>query len=341
MANTFLSLLDITALTSGRDAVGVVEEVVTYAPELEKVYGTPIDDTFDEVSVRTSYTDKAIFRSANEGVEIGASNFVPKRFDCAFIDAQLRIDEAVARKSTKPGATIAKLQANEAVGAMRAKAIAIGQQFYAGKKFDAKGFDGLVDFLTDHAAAIGAANVKNYQIIDAGGTSSTACEMVWYVWMHEQGVHLLFGKNQGVDIKPWREQTVTDSAGKSYNAWVSNLSGYLGLECAHNRAVGVIKNVDPTITNNAAVKPWTDQMDLDLYARFPVGLKPNLCFASRAAVASLQRSRTVTILANSGSKTAATAGVTANIAPRPTETASGVPIVETDSIIAGAQLTTI
>ena len=40
MADQFISLLDITARRNTDQAVGLVEEVVTYAPEIEKVMRT-------------------------------------------------------------------------------------------------------------------------------------------------------------------------------------------------------------------------------------------------------------------------------------------------------------
>src|ERR1043165_2602750 len=97
MANEFLSLLDVSSRRGTDQAVGLVEEVITYAPEMEKIMGRPIPGTYYTARVRTAYTANAAFRKANAGVALSASNYNQKRFDCFFFDAQLQVDEAVAR----------------------------------------------------------------------------------------------------------------------------------------------------------------------------------------------------------------------------------------------------
>jgi hypothetical protein len=335
MADQFLTLLDLANRRGTDTAVGLVEEVVTVAPEFEKVMGRPIKGISYHARVRTAYSAKVAFRSANEGVEIGSSKYARKEFKCFFFDGQMQVDEADVKAANQENDSSGELLADEASGEMRAKAIAFGTQFYQGTLNDPKGCIGLADLMTSHTS-IFSSDKKNLQVIDAAGSTAGACECVWYIWMHPQGVHLLFGNEQGIDMAPWQRQQVKDSNNRAFTAWVSNLSGYIGVSGAHNRAVGVIKNLDLTIDGNGAfTKPWTDAYDLALYGRFPVGIKPNLCFASRAAVTSLQRSRAVTIMANLGIKTADVKGSTSQYAQRPTETASGVPIIETDSILAG------
>jgi hypothetical protein len=149
--------------------------------------------------------------------------------------------------------------------------------------------------------------------------------------MHQQGIHFLFGANQGLDIKPWKLQQVKDANQKSLMAWVSNVSGFIGLSCAHVRAVGCIKNVKAGRDGSGGT-PLTDALIAQLEAKFPVGIQPNLCFMSRGARASLQKSRTVSLFAQAGVKTKDNDGGAGNIAPLPTFTATGVPIVVTDSI---------
>ncbi len=316
MSDQFLSLLDITARRNTDAAVGLVEEVVTYAPEIEKVMGRPIPGTFYNARVRTTLTAKAAFRKANAGVEIGTSSYESKRFDCFFFDTQLQVDEAVARASEQQGDSLAILQADEAAGAIRQKAISLGSQFYKGTGADAAGFPGLVDF------------VNTAQIVDAGGSAAGKCERAWFIWMHPQGVHYLFGGNQGLDIKPWQLQQVKDSSNKSLMAWVSNISGYVGLSSAHTRAVGCVKNIDNTLTAGAEAKPITDKLIADCLSTFPVGIQPNLIFMSRASRRGLQKSRSVTLFGQGNTKVSGSLEV---VAPLPTE-AQGIPIIVTDSI---------
>jgi hypothetical protein len=322
MADQFLSLLDITARRNTDQAVGLVEEVVTYAPEIEKVMGRPIPGNFYNARVRTLLPGGAAFRAMNQGVAISASRYVQKRFDCFTFDAELQVDEAEGLVAEQQGDSLASLQADEASGALRQKAIALGTQFYAGTSSDAAGHPGLKDF------------VNTAQLVDAGGSAAGKCEVAWFIWMHPQGVHWLFGGNQGLDIKPWMRQQVKDSSSKSFMAWVTNIVGQIGLSCAHVRAVGAVKNIDNTLSGGAYTKPITDALIAQLMAKFPVGIAPNLCFMSRASRAGLQASRTVTLFANLGMAMKGNSGAAGLVAPLPTATTDGVPIVPSDSITA-------
>jgi len=353
MANEFLSLLDITSRRGTDQAVGLVEEVMTFAPEISAVYGRPIPGLHYTARVRSALTANAAFRAANAGVALSASSYTQKRFDCFFFDTQLQCDEAVVRAAQQEGDSLAAVQADEAVGALRAKAIQFGKQFYKGTTNDAAGFPGLIDFLTSQASVTDPTTSSAVdQTVDAAGTS-TLCERVWYIWNHLQGVHFLWGGNQGLDIKPWSLQQVVDpnDSAKRLMAWVSNVSGYAGLSMANIRAIGCIKNVKAQLSSGAYVKPLTDALLAQLEAKFPVGMIPGgnaqngmqsgppdmsgggwLCFMSRAARASLQVSRTVTLQADPSKATKANSGAAGLIAPLPTATASGVPIIVTDSI---------
>lgn len=322
--------------------MGLVEEVVTYAPEIEKVFGRPIPGSFYTARVRVAYTAKAAFRKIGAGVNIGSSKYTAKRFECFNFDAQLQVDEAAAKVSNQQGDSMADLQADEAIGALRAKAILLGQQFYAGTTIDANGFPGLIDFLnTQLTETDPLTGVAVDQSVDAGGSSSGKCERIWFVWMHNQGMHFLFGGEQGLDINPWTRQQVTDDtdATKKYFAWVSNINGLIGLSGAHVRAVGCIRNVDNTLSGANYTKPVTDALIAQLMAKFPVGIAPNLCFMSRQSRAGLQASRTVSLLANMMTPTSRNSGAAAFVAPLPTQTADGVEIVVTDSILKGNQAT--
>jgi hypothetical protein len=321
----FLSLLDITSRRGTDSAVGLVEDVITYAPELRLIMGRPIPGTFYTAKIRTSYPSGA-FRKANAGVTIGASRYEQRRFDCYFFDTQLQVDELTAQAAEQEGDTLGSLQADEALGAVRQKAIDLGSQVYAGLEDDANGgFPGLTNF------------VHPSQAINAGGSGAGACERAWLIWMHEQGVHFLFGRNQGMDIKPWKEQQVVDPADstKRLTAWVSNMSGFIGLSSAHLHAVGCVYNIDNTLTAGVEAKRLTDSLLADAVASFPVGIKPNLILMSRKTRAGLQKSRTVTLYGQG--KTRADQPT---VAPTPLDY-EGIPIEATDSIPLENQVSTI
>jgi hypothetical protein len=335
----FLTLLDMAKRRGSDAAVGLIEEVVTYAPEVEKIFGRPINGTSYNARIRPLLTKGGAFRKANAGIVSGASVFDERRFNTFFFDSQLQVDEAIARAAESQGDSLALLQAEEAEGAIRAKAILLGQQIYAGHQIDPLGFPGLIDFYDTYSASVidqRTGSLLNLEV-DAGGTSGV-CEIVWYIRMHPQGVHFLFGANQGIDIKPWTFQRVADQNDPSKNlmAWISNLSGFIGLSSAHPYAIGLIKNVDNTISGGNYTKPVTDALMAQLEAKFPVGFMPNLVLMSRASRAGLQQARTVTLFGQATNPTASNSGAAANIAPVPTTTASGIPIQVTDSILTGA-----
>lgn len=333
----FLTLLDVTKRRGTDAAVGLVEEVVAYAPELEKIWGRSIPGISYTARIRPLLTQAGMFRKANQGGVVGASVYDERRFNCYFFDSQLRIDEAVLSAAEQEGDSLAQLQAEEAEGTIRDKAIQLGKQIWQGRTIDPNGFPGMIDYFNTFSNIIDQRTGAALNLVVNAGGASAACEIVWYVRMDAQGVHLLFGKDQGIDIKPWVWQYVPDVTDptKQLRASLSNMSGYLGLSCASPFAIGIVKNVDNTITNGAYTKPFTDAMDAQLFAKFPIGMPPTHCFMTRATRAGLQASRTVTLFGQATDATSKNSGAASNVAPIPTVTASGIPIVATDSILVG------
>lgn len=333
----FLTLLDITKRRGTDAAVGLVEEVVTYAPEIEKIMGRPIRGTSTTARIRPLLTKGGIFRKANAGTLPGASIYDERRFNTFFFDSQLQIDEAVARAAEGEGDSLSMLQAEEAEGAIRAKAIQLGQQLYAGHSIDPLGPPGLIDYFNTFGTIIDQRTGAALNLaVSAGGTGS-ACEIAWYVWMHPQGVHFLFGAEQGIDIKPWKQQYIQDASdpSKRLMAWVTNLSGFIGLQAASPFSIGIVKNIDNTISGGNYAHPLTDALMAQVEALFPVGMMPNMILMSRASRAGLQKSRTVTLFGALNQANSANSGAASSIAPLPTCSVNGIPIVVTDSIITG------
>ena len=122
-------------------------------------------------------------------------------------------------------------------------------------------------------------------------------------------------------------------------AWVSNVNGLIGTSCAHIRAIGCVRNIDNTLSGGAYTKPITDALIAQLEAKFPVGIQPNLVFMSRKSRAGLQAARTVTLFGSLSDRAAQRSGEAGIVAPLPTTTASGIPIIPTDSITAGNSAT--
>ena len=343
MSDSFLTLKDIAAREGTDDVVGLIEGVVNVAPEIDRIEGRVIRGISYTARVRKAIHAGRAFRPANAGTALGASSFEHERFNCFAFDAQMQIDEAVAIAAEADGDSLGKLMAEEAGGAMRSKAIDLGLQFYQGTSNDAYGPPGLVDFMVSQQAQLDSrTGAAIDQVVDAGGSTASVEETMWFMHMGPQGIHWLFGGGRGLTMNPWTTQYVKDSNGKHLRAYKANLFGYIGLSCANWHAVGAIKNIqNSTTTYSLAGHGVTDGMVATLWSKFPIGLKPNIAFASQKVIALLQQARSVTLFANATIPGQDNSGGATNVAPWPTNlpTAGGIPLVPTDSIQPGNAVT--
>lgn len=280
MANQLLSLLDITKRNGTDSAVGLIEEVITYAPEMASVMGRPIPGTTYKTRVRTSLPT-ASFRTANAGSSTVKSGYAQKLAQCYIIDGQMQADKAVADSPEEGGA--AGVLADEASGIIRGTGITIGTQFYYGDNATSSGFSGL------------QASVDPSMVVDAtggsGGDAANAAKTtsVYLIWNDLQGVHFIFGNNSGLNMLPeWRIQQVLDGSGNPYTAYVNALTGWLGLSVNHTKSICRIKNLTYT---GVTAKPLTDALLAKAYSLFPIGQKPNMILVNRDGNYSLQNSR--------------------------------------------------
>lgn len=118
---------------------------------------------------------------------------------------------------------------------------------------------------------------------------------------------------------------MTDAAGGQYDAYVSNLTAWIGMQCVHPYSIGRIYNLTAE-----AGKGLTDALLADLLALYPVGFMPDAWFMSRRSRTQLQKSRTVVLQGNGGK--GSIGSESGLVAPLPTE-AFGIPIVVTDNIM--------
>ena len=178
MADQFLTLKDLAAREGTDDVVGLIEDVVNVAPEIDRIQGRVIRGISYSARVRKAIHQGVAFRRVNAGVTLGASSYDKRRFNCFFFDGQMRVDEAEVIAAETEGDSMGKLFAEEGQGVMRAKAIDLGKQFYMGTTNDAEGCPGLTDFMVTQASEIDSRTGSAIdQVIDApvffGGTAST------------------------------------------------------------------------------------------------------------------------------------------------------------------------
>lgn len=301
-----ITILDVAKRTGSDAEVGLIEEVVTYAPELMTVPVRLITGTLFKTTTRSGYPT-AGFRGVNEGVTLQKSTYTQKSSQCFFLDTQMQVDEAVASADT---GEIGDLLAQEAAGAMEGSAIKIGSQFYYGSEATSDGFNGLLN---------------NYDstnmVVDA--TGSTTSTSAYFVYEDLQGVHFVLGNNKAITLNDWEKQQITDSNSNKYMAWVNNACSWIGLAFGHEKSVGRVKNC-------TATKPFTDALAAEILSKFPIYMRNSgkiRCYINRDAAFQLQKSRSSVGQTKSNARGD-------SFAAFPVET-NGIPITVTDSIVSG------
>lgn len=305
------TLLDIAKLNNNDKVVGLIEENLTYAPELSVFPARTIKGTSYRTVMRTGFPSVG-FRAANEATTAGASTFANKLVECFILSALIKADKAVA-DAHEDGPEVWK--SIEADGVMRQSLIEIGSQIFDGVAVDAKGFPGL------------RAIVDSSLTLDAGGTTAATGSSVYGVKFGPQGCQLVFGSNQSISLSDWSEQVLSDIP-----SYVASLTSWIGLQAVNKNAV--IRLKDATAAEAAA--NVTDAKLAELLSLAPAGFRPDAWFMNRRSAFQLQKSRTVTI--NSGPGSTKVAGSVELTAPLP-ESAFGIPIVVTDSITSTEVLT--
>lgn len=313
MAYAYLTALDIAKMNGSDVSLGLIEENLNAAPEIEVLPARSISGTSFKGLVRTAYPTGE-FRKLNEGVEPTKSTYINKTFETFYYDGQMEMDVAIA-KADEQGEDHALML--EADGHARAFLLTGGTQVWygTGTGGDADGFPGAVQ-ITDSGL-----------VVDAGGTTSSTGSSVYAVVANPKFFELIFGRDGVFTVGDWRKQTITRSS-KEMTAWKNSMEGFVGAAWYSKYAVGRIKK----LTEDSG-KGLTDSLIADLLATFPVGVQPTHLFMNRRSRKQLQKARTVTLFGQGGTRPTGEI-----IAPLPTE-AFGVPIVCTDSILSTEALT--
>lgn len=305
-----ITLLDIARLNGATDVVGLIEENLTFAPEWERIPARTIKGTSYPIVLRSGYPGVS-FRTANDGVAAGSSTYERKLAECFIIDAQLRVDKAVADADERGASRVLALEAS---GATRQAMIEVGSQVFYGTSVDSKGFPGLTEIHT----ALGTSLVK-----DAGGTTATTGSSVWGVKLGDEGIQFVVGNGGSIQMGEWITQQVSGATASTYyTAYTNGLTAWIGLQVGSKYSLGRLK--DATADSGKGV---TDALLAELLSKYPVGYKPDVWFMSRRSAFQLQSSRSATVSAINA-KSSSGQEV---FAPMPTES-QGIPIVVTDSL---------
>lgn len=309
MAYSYLTMLDIAKLNGSDMTTGLIEENLNSAPELSVIPARTIAGTSYKTLIRTSYPTVQ-FRAANEGTEPSKSLYGNRTVECFILDAQLEMDKAVADADEQGPEHCLALEAD---GAAKSALLEIGSQIWYGTTVDAKGFPGASEI------------VDSSLVSDAGGTTASTGSSVYGLKLGPKYCELVFGRGSVLSLGDWRVQTITRSS-KELDAYKNSLLGWVGMQWVNKQAVGRIKD----ITEDSG-KGCTDALIAAWLAKFPVGMKPDRLFMTRRSAAQLQISRSVTIFADSASRSNGRATMTIS-APEPIES-NGIPITVTDSLL--------
>lgn len=303
------TLLDIARLNGHDRVVGLIEENLTAAPELNVIPARTIRGTSYKITARSSYTGVG-FRNANEGTEATKSEFLNRLIECYILSAAVQVDKAVA-DAYEDGA--AALQMIEADGVMRQAMIEIGKQTFQGTATDSKGFPGAQEL---HAA------FANGVTVDAGGTTAGTGSSVYAMKFGNQGVSYVFGGGDALNLSDFSTQQINTTGSNYFDAYVASLTGWVGMQAANKYCIGRIKD----LTEDSG-KGLTDTLVAKLLSLFPTQYRPDALFMTRRSAYQLQVSRSAVLNAGPANVT----GNLNNIAPMPTES-MGIPIIVTDSI---------
>lgn len=295
-----MTLLDIQKQNNADPIVGLIEEVVAHAPEVEVGAARPIPGIEYKTLVCTSLPT-AQFRNINEGVTPSTALMENRLVQTFTLDLRVEVDKAAADRATDGWQAV---MAQQAALQMRAGLFLVGQQFYygTGTNGDAKGFPGL----------LGSYDSTN-MVVDATGTTESTCSSVWAVKWGMQDVQFVWGLEGSMQPSEVKVVRVTDSTNKVFDAYSQNILAYPGLQVGNKYAIGRIKK----LTGDSG-KGLTDSLISQLLEKFPVGHQPDVLFMTRRSRGQLQRSRTAT-------------NPTGAPAPMPEE-AFGIPIQITEAI---------
>jgi hypothetical protein len=308
-----LTMLDTAKLNGNDKVVGLIEENLKYAPELESFPFRTIRGTSYKTGIRTALPTTG-FRAANEGQTPSKSTFKQLLVECFIFGGQIEVDKAVA-DSNEDGPDA--LLAIESSGVMKSAMRNIGSQIWYGTTQDAKGFPGIKAAL----AKGGTTQAGDALTIDATGAAATTASSVYAVRFGDQDLTLIGGNNKAWQLDDFTKQQIVAANGGKMTAFVAGLNSWIGLQNVHENTARRILNL-----TDEANKGLTDALLAKLLATFPVGMMPDAIFMSRRSRRQLQLSRTVTLFGQANARPNQS-----NIAPIPTEY-DGVPIVASDSI---------
>jgi hypothetical protein len=284
------TLLDLTIRNQGDPEVGLIEESVIDVPEVTgrcRWTGNTIPGlgeakiirgTSYKTTVRTSLPAGG-FRDANEGVVAVKSTYENRLVPTFFFNPRWEADKQLADASEDGAAAYI---AEEAVGLLMGAWKQLSQQFYYGTNTTygglAKGFPGLIDM------------VPSANVIDALGDEAATSSSVWLIKWGPKSTRWVLGNNGEFGVSDVRIGDVFDASSNPYTAYIQEIAGQIGLQCANPISdMARIKNL-------TAPTDETGQLTDALITRAMMTMKtpPDVILMAQRSWGALQMSRTAT-----------------------------------------------
>ena len=309
-----LTLLDVAKLNGADKIVGLIEEVLTSAPEVANFPFRTITGTSYPTVTRTAFPGVG-FRLANAGTTATKSSFVRKLVQAFILSGRVEADKAVAM-AYEDG--MEAYEMIEAMGVVRQTLIELGSQIWYGISTDANGFPGI------KAALPYTAGLADGSVINATGTTASTASSVYAVKFGLQDCTLVGGNGRVPELGEFRDETIYDADSLPLPGRVADLVGWVGLQIGSINSVRRIAN----LTADSG-KGLTGSLLAKLMNSFPIGYRPDAIFMSRRS--RLQYQESMTVVLNGGGAGNPNGGQSI-VAPIPTSY-DGVPIIATDSIL--------
>ena len=306
-----ITLLDVAKMNGSDAVVGLVEESISSAPEVNMFPVRTIEGTSYKTLVRTGLP-AVDFIAASAGIEAGKSTFEHTLFETAILGGRIEVWKSVLDSPENGPAS--DIKATEAAGVMEAALRKVGRQIFYGKTSlgSSLGFVGLVS------------TVDSEMILDATGTTAGTGSSIYFVKFGPKDVSLIMGKNGTMELGDFRVESLTDGSGNKGPGEVADLCSWIGLQVASKNSVVRIKNVTADSS-----KGTTDSLLAAGLQKFPAGIMPDAIFMSRRSRNQLQAARAAVAAVATGKDSIK--GGSAYV-PTPTDF-EGIPIIATDSIL--------
>lgn len=308
MPDAFVTLADIVKLNDMNLSDIDVTDLLQDAPLLAALAAATASNGTNHSYLKETGAPVVGFRAVNQGRFNSTDTDTKVEIALQILDASFTCDKALADAYTKGGAPA--YLARRGKRALKAAFAGAEKQIIYGTGNDADGFTGLAQCPTVDALA------DNLHVVNAGGTTVNGATSVWLIRSvsDESGVTLITGKEGNVEIGDSVVIKQQDANGKSYPAYFTPISGWLGLQVGSAFDIVRIANL-----TTQAGHTLDDHLLSQAFELFPASKKPTHIVMSRQSRGQLQRSRTST-------------NTTGAPAPTPTDYEQ-VPIICTDQIV--------